>query len=192
MQWSAQFAWDGLIGDVQVECVPNDDPAAYATVGDDVIGFPVCTAWVRYPRRGYNAMFGWVQLVRSTDNHSQGKEFEADPFMLFGDAHSPYCWYGTEPTLFDAPSRVDRSPLGWLAYSFLATTPIEEVMAGRPRRVVPVSGFAWGFDVHDNGSAELREVEPLAARDWATVLPVLRAEYPEPLWTFADNFDAAP
>ena len=145
MQWNAQFQWDGLTGDVQVECVPNDDPAAYATVADDVVGFPVCTAWVRYPRRGYHSMFGWVQLVRSTDNDSHGRVFEVDPFMLFGDARSPYCWYGTEPTLFDAPSRFDRSPLGWLAYSFLATTPIEELMAGRPRRVVPLSGFALGI-----------------------------------------------
>jgi hypothetical protein len=75
MNWSAQFDWDGLTGDVQVECVPIVDPAAYATVADDVVGFPACTAWVRYPRRGYHSMFGWVQLVRSTDNASHGDEF---------------------------------------------------------------------------------------------------------------------
>jgi hypothetical protein len=192
MKWSAQFEWDGLTGDVDVESVPNDDPAVYATISKDVVGFPVCTAWVRYPRRGYHSMFGWVQLVRSTDNDSHGKAFEADPFVLFGDARSPYCWYGTEPTLFDAPSRLDRSPLGWLAYSFLATTPIGEVIAGRPRRVVPLLGFAWGFDVYGDGSTALRNIESLAGREWATVLPVLRAEYPSPLWTFADRFDAAP
>jgi len=192
MQWSAQFRWDGLTGDVQVECVPNDDPAAYATVADDVVGFPVCTAWVRFPRRGYHSMFGWVQLVRSTDNDSHGRAFEVDPFMLFGDARSPYCWYGTEPTLFDAPSRFDRVPLGWLAYSFLATTPIEEVMAGRPRRVVPLSGFAWGFDVDDDGSAELRPITRLTGNDWADVVPILRDEYPTPLWTFADTFSVTP
>ena len=191
MKWSARFEWDGVAGDLHVECVPNDDPAAYATVADDVVGFPVCTAHVRYPRRGYHSLFGWVQLVRSTDNGSNGKEFEVDPFMLSGDAHSPYCWYGTEPTLFDAPSRFDRSPLGWLAYSFLATTPIAEVMAGQPRRVVPLVGFAWGFDVHDDGSAVLRTIDSLNAGNWANVLPVLRAEYPAPLWTFADQFDAA-
>jgi hypothetical protein len=192
MEWSARFEWDGLTGEVLVECVPIVDPAAYATVADDVVGFPACTAWMRYPRRGYHSMFGWVQLVRSSDNGSHGEEFEVDPFMLSGDAHSPYCWYGTEPTLFDAPSRFDRSPLGWLAYSFLATTPIDEVMAGRPRRVVPLLGFAWGFDVHDDGSAKLRTIDSLTANDWANVVPVLRAEYPAPLWTFADRFDAAP
>lgn len=31
-------------------------------------------------------LFGWVQLVRSTDNESGGGEFEVDPFALFGDA----------------------------------------------------------------------------------------------------------
>jgi hypothetical protein len=54
-------------------------------------------------------MFGWVQLVRSTDNASQGEEFEIDPFALFDDVRTPYCWYGTEPTLFDSPCRVDRA-----------------------------------------------------------------------------------
>ncbi len=49
-------------------------------------------------------MFGWVQMVRSTDDESVGGRFEMDPFGLFGDVRSPYCWYGTEPTLFDAPS----------------------------------------------------------------------------------------
>ena len=107
MLWSTQFEWDGVTGNVEVECVPNDDPSGYGTVGANAYGFPVCTATVDYPRRGYRAMFGWVQLVRSTDNESRGEQFEPDPFALFGDARSPYCWYGTEPTLFDAPSRLD-------------------------------------------------------------------------------------
>src|SRR5450432_801672 len=100
MEWSAQFDWRGLTGDVVVECIANDDPEGYETWSSAAYGFPVCTATVRYPRRGYGAMFGWVQLVRSTDNSSLGEEFEPDPFALFGDAQSPYCWYGTEPTLF--------------------------------------------------------------------------------------------
>ena len=126
--WSMQFEWDGLTGRVEVECVPNDDPSSYGTVAADAYGFPVCTATVDYPRRGYRAMFGWVQLVRSTDNASRGEQFEVDPFDLFADARSPYCWYGTQPTLFDAPSRRDRAPLAWLSHSFLATTPLHEIL----------------------------------------------------------------
>src|SRR4029453_5935565 len=111
--WAAWFVWRGHTGSVQVECIPNNDPAGYGTVASDAFGFPVCTPTVRYPRRGYNAMFGWVQLVRSTDNQSGGEHFEMDPFALFGDVRSPYCWYGTEPTLFDAPlGKIERRSNG--------------------------------------------------------------------------------
>jgi hypothetical protein len=187
MLWSAQFEWDGLTGNVDVECIPNDDPAGYGTFAADALGFPVCTATVDYPRRGYRSMFGWVQLVRSTDNESRGEQFEVDPFALFGDAGSPYCWYGTEPTLFDAPSRRDRAPLAWLSYSFLATTPIDELLAGNPRRVVPIAGFSWGFDLHDDDTVVLRAIDALDPTAWESVVEVLRAEYPSPLWTFADT-----
>ena len=112
VEWTGSFDWRGATGTVQVECIPNDDPDEYGTPVSAAVGFPVCTATVRYPRRGYNAMFGWVQLVRSTDNASAGERFEMDPFGLFADAPSPYCWFGTEPTLFDAPlaprPRADR------------------------------------------------------------------------------------
>jgi hypothetical protein len=186
MQWSAPFEWRGSTGEVRVECVENDDPAGYGTFFSDARGFPVCTATVRYPRRGYDAMFGWVQLVRSTDNESRGEGFEVDPFALFGDAGSPYCWYGTEPTLFDAPSRADRSPLQWFAHSFLATTPLDEMLEGNPRRVVPLLGLGWGFDVRDE-AITLHEIAPLAAGDWEGDVSVLRAVYPSPFWTFADS-----
>jgi hypothetical protein len=125
--------------------------------------------------------------VRSTDNASGGAKFEIDPFVLFGDARSPYYWYGTEPTLFDAPSRSGPAPLVWICRSFLATTPIDEVMGLRPRRVVPIIGFAWGFEVAQDGSVELHQITALTANDWKDVLPVLRREYPTPLWTFDDG-----
>lgn len=83
-----------------------------------------------------------VQLVRSTDNESSGEQFEIDPFALFGDAPSPYCWFGIELTLFDAPSRPEILPSEWVAHSFLGTTPMAEVMDGNPRRVVPVLGLS--------------------------------------------------
>jgi hypothetical protein len=187
MQWVGEFTWDGLAGRVDAECVPNDDPAEYGTAVSDAFGFPVCTASVRYPRRGYRAMFGWVQLVRSTDNASRGEAFEIDPLALFGDVRTPYYWYGTEPTLFDSPCRVDRTAMEWRSRSFLATTPIAEVVQLKPRRVVPLVGFGWGFDIRDDGTVELSPLTSLGNPDWAEVLPVLKIEYPEPFWTFADS-----
>ena len=184
MQWSAEFDWGGLTGNVHVECIPNDNPESYGCWWPNAHGYPVCTARVEYPGRGYPAMFGWVQLVRSTDNDSSGEQFEIDPFALFGDAPSPYCWFGIEPTLFDAPSRPDIPPAEWVAHSFLGTTPMAEVMDGNPRRVVPVLGFSWGFDERA-GSIELRNIAQLAAADWDAHLPVLRASYPR--WTFTEN-----
>ena len=82
MDRRSAFEWQGVRGEVLVECIPNDDPDGYGTAFADATGFPVCTATVRFPRRGYNAMFGWVQLVCSTDNASHGERFEIDPFAL--------------------------------------------------------------------------------------------------------------
>ena len=71
--------------------------------------------------------------------------------------------------------------------SFLATTPVDEVLAGNPRRVVPLVGFSWGFEVREDDSVALREVGALTTADWEAVVPVLRRQYPSPLWTFADS-----
>jgi hypothetical protein len=61
------FWHDGDQGRVTVTCVPNSDPAAVGK-SEEARGFPVCSATIAYPGRGYRALFGWVQLVCSTDN----------------------------------------------------------------------------------------------------------------------------
>lgn len=126
VSWQSTFEWRGAPGRVEVECYSNDDPDGSGTAVADAFGFPVCTATVRYPRRSFNAMFGWIQMVRSTDNRSAGAHFEMDPFELFSDLRTPYFCYGIEPTLFDAPSRRQRVPVEWLAHTFLATTPVDQ------------------------------------------------------------------
>ncbi len=182
--FDAGFTWRGEVGRVHVECVPNTDPDFYGCWMSVAKGFPVCTAIVDYPARGYRSMLGWVQLVRSTDNESDGVRFELDPFALFGDAPAPYCWYGQCPTLFDAPSRSVRVPLEWVAHSFLATTPLDEVAQLQARRVVPLVGFSWGFT--DSGSrVVLSDIEALTDAEWSTHLDVLRQGYP--LWVFAEG-----
>ena len=178
------FAWRGEDGTVHVECIPNTDPDFYGCWWSVAEGFPVCIATVDYPARGYHSMFGWVQVVRSTDNESGGVRFELDPFGLFGDAPSPYCWYGQRPILFDAPSRSVREPLEWVAHSFLASTPLDEVAQLKARRVVPLVGFSWGFT--DTGSSViLSNIEVLTDREWTMHLDLLRQGYP--MWVFAEG-----
>jgi len=180
----AGFAWRGEAGMVHVECLPNIDPAFYGCWWSVAGGFPVCTATVDFPAGGYRSMLGWVQVVRSTDNESGGVGFELDPFGLFGDAPSPYCWYGQRPILFDAPSRPVRQPLEWVAHSFLATTPLDEVARLQARRVVPLVGFSWGF--RDTGSSvTLSDIEVLTDREWRLHLDLLRQGYP--LWVFSEG-----
>jgi hypothetical protein len=182
VQEAFEFGFDGETGSVHVECVVNNDPNAVGA-WPHAEGFPVCTATVEYPRRGYRSMLGWVQLVRSTDNASGGAAFEMDPFALFGDAPSPYCWYGTQPILFDAPSRPTRVPMRWEAHSFLATTRIDEVMRGSARWVEPLLGFAWGFEIRDE-RIELSPVARLTSADWDAHLAVLAESYP--FWRFRE------
>ena len=129
-------------------------------------------------------MFGWVQLVRSTDNESGGESYELDPFALFGDAPSPYCFYGTRPILFDAPSRAVRRPLEWVAQTFLATTPLDEVAQMKPRRVVPLLGFSWGF-TDDGSMVTLHDPAVVADQAWDVHLDLLRRTYP--WWHFSEH-----
>jgi hypothetical protein len=174
------FRHDGDQGRVTVRCAPNDDPASLGK-GEEARGFPVCSATITFPGTGYRAVFGWVQLVCSTDNAFEGRAFEMDPLRFFEDSPAPYCWYGINPTLFDAPSRDERRPLEWLAHTFLAVTPREP---DAPKHVVPLLGFSWGFVIGDGERIVLRPAEELAAGAWNDHLPYLRDCYPS--WHFSE------
>ncbi|MGC5411274.1 hypothetical protein ACPXCX_47535, partial [Streptomyces sp. DT225] len=167
------FLRDDIAGRVTVTLERVDDPVAVGKHPSSA-GFPSCTAVVDYPGKGYRAMFGWVQLVRSTDNSSAGSAFDMDPFYLFEDAPSPYAFFGLNPTLFDAPSRAERAVLDWTAHSFLAWTPMDDT----ERRVVPLAGFSWGFDIDAAGEIALQGVQALTAEDWAGHLPYLGSSFP--------------
>jgi hypothetical protein len=180
------FEWRGASGLISVSVDINADPDALGCF-PGASGLPVCTATVQFPQMGYRSMLGWVQLVRAEDFGSGS--FENDPFALFGDALSPYCWYGLNPTLFDGPSRSNRDDdLHWQAHSFLATTPLEEVMALGPRRIIPLAGFSWGFEIAD-GDVTVTGPDELPLEHWNTHTETLRSTFP--LWVFA-NFPHAP
>jgi hypothetical protein len=166
---------------IDVSVTRNTDPVSlgYALlVGDHSAecarDFPVCRAKVSYPADGYAAMFGWTQLVRSTD---AGSDFEMDPIAIYRDVATPYAWYGLRPELFDAPSREARYDMDWQAHSFLCVSPDAVITP----HVQAIAGFSWGFTI--TGS-EIAFAQPavLGAAAWDSHLNLLRASYPA--WVF--------
>lgn len=182
-----EFSVGALPGRVSVTCLPNDDPTALGCalttpeVAHHYEGFPVCTATVDYEGKGYAALFGWTQLVKSTDNRSQGETFEMDPFSLYADIPTPFCWFGFNPTLFDAPARRERTPLQWLAHSFLCFTSAPGVKGVRT-----VLGFGWGFEITADGEISIYPVRRLESHEWNHHLDHLRTQYAQ--WSFLKGF----
>jgi hypothetical protein len=70
-----------------------------------------------------------------------------------------------------------------VAHSFLATTPLDEVIAWQPRRVVALTAFSWGFTIRDE-AVTIHPLEALPLSQWNLHTPVLRAQFP--LWHFTD------
>lgn len=171
------FVFRDLPGCVEVTLVPNDDPDALGC-RPNARGFPVCTAEVTYAGRGYDAIVGWIQLVRSNDNSSGGVEFEMDPYEPLGVSPHPFCWFGMTPTLFDAPSRQRLVDLTWVGHSFLS-------FVGDRFEARAILGFSWGFEVVD-GQISISAIERLADADWDDHLPLLRDEHPA--WRFAPGY----
>jgi hypothetical protein len=171
------FTLHGAPGVVSATVGATTDPAALGA-SPGAAGLVHCQATVEHPARGYAALTGWIQLVRSTDDASGGTRFAMDPLMFVGEVPHPFAFFGVMPTLFDAPARRSRADLDWLAHSFLAR--IADI-DGDVRVVEPITGFGWGFTVA-GGSATVRPAHPLAAEAWDGQLELLHAEHPG--WRF--------
>jgi hypothetical protein len=178
------FALRGIPGSIGLSVIENADPArvGYDLLGggaavDAARGFPICRANVRYAAEGYAAVFGWTQMVRSTDASDR---FEMDPIAIYESVATPFAWYGVKPEAFDAPSRDTHYEMEWEAHCFLCVAP-DAVLTPR---VAAVAGFSWGFIVTQS---DIHFAAPriLDARDWNSHLPLLRDSYPT--WTFDDN-----
>jgi hypothetical protein len=154
----------------------NDDPASQGCQ-PETIGYPVCTATVERPLRGYDSLMGWIQLVRSDDNVSRGEHFAIDPLAFLGDLPHPYCWLGLNPAFFDAPSRSPRVDTDWMAHSFLCVP--DDVGDGLEAR--PLLGFSWGFVARD-GEVMLVAPEVLDGAAWDQHRNTLRGQHPG--WLF--------
>lgn len=175
------FTLRGIDGLVSVRVERNDAPELVGS-GPDALGFPWCHAAVAYPAQGYDAVLGWVQLVRSDDNLSGGREFEIDPLAFLGDVPHPFCWIGLEPQLFDAPSRAPIADMDWMAHSFLC---VPDGGPGSGMRVDALVGFSWGFRARD-GVVSLTAPEELRPSDWDGHRDALSTTYPD--WLFVAGF----
>lgn len=175
------FEARGAPGRVSIDVQTNTQPASIGCI-PEAAGFPVCKAVVSTGLEGYNALFGWVQLVGTTSPSRPQRRFEIDPLQLFEGLDMPFGFYGLEPTLFDAPSRRDRhQTLDWLAHSFLCLSPTRPM----DRVVQPIAAFQWGFRMHDHDIG-IAAPEPLPLSTWSTHRPLLRQTFPT--W----RFDEAP
>lgn len=182
----AVFSLRGISGQISVSVTRNTDPD---TIGyslltgglptDAARGFPVCRATVTYPAQGYAAMFGWTQMVRSTD--SAPDRFEMDPIALYQQIPTPYAWFGIRPELFDAPSRASRYDMTWEAHSFLCVSP-DAVLT---RHVQAVAGFSWGFTINQQ-HITFTPPAALGPPTWDSHLSLLRTDYPS--WTFDSGY----
>jgi hypothetical protein len=183
------FSLRGVAGRIDVSVRRNTDPVAigYAVLSyglpvDFARDFPVCRATVAYPADGYAAIFGWTQLVSSTD--SADSVFEMDPIAIYRDVATPFAWYGVRPELFDAPARDSRGDMEWEAHSFLCISP-DAVLT---RRVQAIAGFRWGFGIA-GGEIGLTPPAPLRSPAWDRHLGILRTSYPD--WEFDAGYVAS-
>jgi hypothetical protein len=137
---------------------------------------------VAYQAQGYAAVFGWTQVVRSTD--SPPGQFEMDPIALYQQVATPYAFFGVRPELFDAPSRESRHDMTWEAHSFLCTSP-DAVLT---RHVQAITGFTWGFTINHQDITFARPAA-LGAEAWESHLDLLRTSYPD--WIFDSRYLSA-
>ena len=168
---------------MNVRVQSNDDPQRW---GLDLVlpdarlsnmnGYPVFEGRIDHPARGYGALCGWIQLVKSADGEVPDT-FEMDPLSVNRNLRTPFCYFGSKPTLFDAPARFERGDNDWTAQSFLCY--LED--AGVTPNVKPLLAIQWGFDSTAE-SISLKKLSALSLRAWNDHLSLLRLKYPE--WTF--------
>jgi hypothetical protein len=180
------FSLRGISGHVDVSISPNSDPVglgysllSYGLPVGFARGFPVCRATVSYPADGYAAIFGWTQMVRSTD--AATSDFEMDPIAIYNGLDTPFAWYGTRPELFDAPARGSIADMAWECHSFLCISP-DAVLS---RRVQAVTGFSWGFSIARDDITFV-PAAPLGPAAWDSHLGLLRLSHPS--WAFDGGY----
>jgi hypothetical protein len=172
------FQAHGYAGSIEVAYETEGDPDV---IGFELIaigyddperfrGFPTMTASVHYEGTGYRANFGWIQVINCRD-------VDVPPFLA--DTDSPFSAFGHNPTFYDAPANPDHPDGLWVAEAFLVTAPD----VARTRRLMPLVGFRWGYELTDGRPTALRPAS-IGSDRWDAVRKVLDAEYAG--WRFLD------
>jgi hypothetical protein len=167
----------GVRCSISVQVAENDDPTALGTA-PHARGFPVCRATIETSLTGYRAVMGWIQVVGTRAQQETSITFELDPLEIFAGVDTPFGTHGIAPTLFDAPSRRDRSVRrSWRAHSFLCVS-VPQPMS---RHLAAVAAFQWGFEMTPD---EIAIVGPsrLGIDVWHGHVQLLAAAHPT--WTF--------
>jgi len=186
MNITIPFHVRGKNGTVAVEYAVNRDPYhwGYGLISgpdhslleyspDIAQGFPICRASIAFEGEGYNAIFGWIQIIRYHGIES-GAFVDKPPQLA--EADMPYMIWGPSPTFFDAPSTPQKGII-WTADAFLVMSP-DALMT---QVVQPVCGFHWGYTTQDEHPSIL-PLTPVDVDTWTQACAFLQAQYPH--WTF--------
>jgi hypothetical protein len=179
------FVARGETGQAQINYAQHGDPDRW---GIDILGlegdvsraaaFPVFEASISYPRDGYAAFFGWIQVVHYWSGSADRPAWSLldNPPQLRG-LGVPFFSYGLLPRFFDAPLDTPADISRWQALTFLTQTP-DGLMS---RNSVPLLGVSWGYLIDDEIPTMLPVVRA-TPQEWVDVREFLQHECPT--WTF--------
>ena len=185
------FSYGYKQGSILVKCSSNRGArsSGFTAIGpqftdDEVRGYPVMKAAVRYSGRGYEALFGWVQIVTHRYGEGSEMEVEVDIAPQFSEYQNPFCFYGYKPTLYDAPRHNPGLSMDWTAYSFLCPLKIPD-SAGK-KSISPVTGFRWGYRLLAGKVIELFKPEIVHEEKWKSLKKEVENNYGD--WEFSDKY----
>jgi hypothetical protein len=202
MTQSLSFSLRDRAGAATISFEENRDPDkwGYPILGlpwpsTHALGLPVVEATVSLEADGYEAVMGWIQVVRIHVAESSeplaadlekappgDHEWVDGPPNLQG-LGVPFLSFGVRPTLFDAPAS-SESRVRFVADSFLTASPTG--LMTRASR--PCLGFRWGYSTLDTPTPVLLEPTQIAAAEWQAALAPLGRQFPD--WRFeTDWFD---
>ena len=148
------------------------------------IGFPKLICTIDYEGKGYHSYMGWIQTVRFNPGTSgDHPAISPEPMFVYHipmmlDADTPFCVYGVDPALFEAPAS-NLDGIQWIANTYLSAS--KNLIVSR--EVCMILGIQWGYSitngiiVHDE-MKKLKHSGDLFLRDMA----ILHRDYPT--WRF--------